>query len=123
MRSAAVVACVALCALAVSAQSGYYAGVGVRDLSPSQEQLDNGEVWLGGYGFWKFRGKPTGVHDPVWARSFVFADNITDTVVATAVLDFPGITNKNLHVRFAIACFDAPFSGVHRHIPFTHFSF
>ena len=51
---------------------------------------------MGGYGVWKFRGRPEGVHDPIWARAFVLSAN--GTTIATAVLDLPGISNRALNV-------------------------
>jgi hypothetical protein len=66
-------------------------------------QLDNREVWLGGYGFWKFRQPPTGVHDPVWVRAFVVSGN--GTTFAAAIVDATGISNRMLNVRAHIqAC-------------------
>ena len=56
--------------------------------------MDSGEVYLGGYGLWKERGEPTGIHDPVWARAFVVVAN--GTALANAVLDVPGIANGAL---------------------------
>ena len=60
-------------------------------------QLDAGDVYMGGYGVWKFRGRPQGVHDLIWARAFVLSAN--GTTIATAVLDLPGISNRALNVR------------------------
>ena len=58
--------------------------------------MANGDVWLGGYGFWKFRGRPTGVHDPVWVRAMVL--NANGTTIATAIVDATGISNRMLKV-------------------------
>jgi len=74
-------------------------GVGVVDISASDEEIATRRVFMGGYGFLGFRDGPipkpaTGVHDPIWARSFVVSDG--NTTVMTAVIDTAGISNKLL---------------------------
>jgi hypothetical protein len=77
----------------------YQIGVGVVDISASDEEIATRRVFMGGYGFLGFRDGPipkpaTGVHDPIWARAFVVSDG--NTTAMTAVIDTAGITNKLL---------------------------
>jgi len=58
-------------------------------------QLASGEIYLGGYGIWKQRGLPEGVHDPIWARAFVVEAN--GTALANVVLDLVGIANGAIY--------------------------
>jgi len=76
------------------AQQVYQFGVGMRDCSPTDEMLENREVWLGGYGFWKTRGVPQGVHDPIWSRAWVVDDG--NTTMAFATIDSVGNSNRIL---------------------------
>lgn len=98
--------------LATLAQAQFYVGYAQEDISPTDEQMRRGEVWLGGYGFWKLRGRPQGVHDPVYARSTVIAVN--ETVLTTTVIDAIGISNRILHsIRSAVSAeIDIPVDNV-----------
>jgi len=84
-----------LLAVACVARAQYSVGFGQVDLSPSADQLANREVWQGGYGFWKFRGAPTGVHDPIWAKAVVVL-GANSTSAALVVLDSTGASNRIL---------------------------
>lgn len=74
----------------------YQVGVGVVDVSASEEEISTRRIFMGGYGFLGFRDgaipKPAiGVHDPIWARTFLVSNG--NTTVAMTVLDTTGISN------------------------------
>ena len=78
-----------------SAETYYNVGVCIKDITPSEKEINDGNVYLGGYGIWKIRfpwGPIKGVHDPVYARSMVI--ELDGQTIAIAVLDTIGIGNE-----------------------------
>jgi hypothetical protein len=55
------------------------------------------EVWQGGYGFWKTRGIPKGVNDPIKSIATVISD-VNNSTIAMIILDTTGIGNT-IHDR------------------------
>src|SRR5258707_938421 len=84
----------------------YHAGVGIRDITPSQELIAAGKIWLWGYGN---RSDPcSGVYSKISARALVINDGGETTIVLATVdvgaLD-PNMTAKirtRIHERFGI---------------------
>jgi len=91
-----------LFAFAVNGQQMYLFGMDEVDTTPTQEMIDNREVWLGGYGIWKARGFPTGIHDPIMTYCWVVEDG--NTTVAFMVSDVIGISNVQTdRIKFAVS--------------------
>ena len=88
----------ALVSLFTSA-AGFKVGVSVVNVTPSDEEIATGRIFLGGYGALGFRDgqgylQPAeGVHDPIWSRAFVVEDD-AGVVAATVVIDAVGISNR-----------------------------
>jgi hypothetical protein len=81
------------------AESSWEVGVDVTNISPTQAQIDSGELYLGAYGLLGDRlgsglggGTPTGIHDDVYARTLVL--RVGETVVSMTIMDMPGVSNR-----------------------------
>ena len=68
------------------------AGFGVADISPTDEQVAGGQVYMGGYGLFTTRGAVTDVADPLYARAMVVRN--AGTTVIFEILDAPGASNR-----------------------------
>jgi len=75
----------------------FTAGFAQRDISPTAAMIERREVWQGGYGFWKTRGIPKGVNDPIKSIATVISD-VNNSTVAMVILDTTGIGNT-IHDR------------------------
>lgn len=71
---------------------GFFVGVHVADVSPSQAHLDS-DVYMGAYGAPYTRGPAQGVHDKIFARSFAIETDGGGIVMA--IVDLPGMGNQN----------------------------
>ena len=86
-----------------STTRNFRVGVSVKDITPSQRQIDSGEIHMGGYGYLGIRdfalpftlSKATGVHDHLFVRAMVI--ELDGKVFAIAVIDAAGIGNRILH--------------------------
>ena len=79
-------------------------GVSVVDVSPTDAELANGDIYMGAYGLvipGVLMGRPaaTGVNDPIFARTMVVKRS-SDTVVMT-ILDMPGMSNRVIRAMVA----------------------
>jgi hypothetical protein len=73
----------------------WQAGAGVADVTPTDEQIASRTLFMGAYGILTQRGPASGVHDHVYARTLVLRHG--RDVLAMAILDMPGISNRVLH--------------------------
>jgi hypothetical protein len=74
---------------------GWQVGVVVSDITPTDDELASGELYMGAYGILTARGPATGVHDPIYARTMVLKSG--SSTIALSILDLPGISNRALH--------------------------
>lgn len=73
----------------------WQAGAGVADVTPTDDQIASQKLFMGAYGVLTQRGPASGVHDHVYARAMVLRHG--RDVLAMAILDMPGISNRVLH--------------------------
>ncbi len=74
-------------------------GAAKEVISPTQAHIDDGEVYLGGYGV-PFNRQATGILDDIWARALAMTDG-NETVIIVS-LDVTGISNRQIkHIRDA----------------------
>jgi hypothetical protein len=72
--------------------AGFYAGTARVDISPSLEQIQKGEIRLGGHGL---GSKATGIKDSIYARAlFVSPSRGVREGVLFVSLDVPGVSNR-----------------------------
>lgn len=71
---------------------GFFFGVDVADLSPSDAQIAANNLYMGAYGAPYTRGPAQGVHDPIFARSFAYEADGEGLVMT--ITDLPGMGNK-----------------------------
>lgn len=64
-------------------------GFAVLDITPSQELINNGNIYMGGYGLWKLRGAAESIHDPLKASAACVSDSSNDMCIV--VLDSLGL--------------------------------
>jgi len=69
----------------------HQAGFATLDITPSQKLIDTGEVFMGGYGFWKTRGAAESIHDPLKASAICISDSSNELCIV--VLDNLGVTS------------------------------
>ncbi len=85
-----------------SGPEGWVVGVDVTDVTPTEQELAVGDLFLGAYGILTERGAATGVHDPIFARTMVLENR--SELVSFTILDLPGIGNRPLReIREAVA--------------------
>jgi hypothetical protein len=77
------------------AATGWQIGVTAADITPTEAELADGQLYMGAYGLLTVRGPATGVHDPIYARTMVLKSG--SSTVALSILDLPGISNRTLH--------------------------
>lgn len=75
----------------VVVEEGLFVGVAVSDISPDEVMLQDPDLYLGGYGL-PYTRRPTGVHDPVYARAMAFVSDGSPLLLV--VLDAPGVSNR-----------------------------
>ncbi|MBM4361911.1 MAG: neutral/alkaline non-lysosomal ceramidase N-terminal domain-containing protein, partial [Deltaproteobacteria bacterium] len=73
---------------------GWEVGVAVEDLSPTEEELATGEIYMGAYGIGSSRGAATAVHDRIYSRAMVLRSGCES--IAMVILDTPGNSNRVL---------------------------
>lgn len=75
---------------------GFGAGAARVDLTPSDEEIAAGRIWLGGYGACGFSTRrATGVHDRMAARALVISDGATK--LALVMVDAIGVSNRRIN--------------------------
>jgi hypothetical protein len=78
-------------------------GVSVKDITPRHNQIESGEINMGGYGYLGIRdfglplilSKATGVHDRIYVRTTLI--ELDGNAFAIAAIDAAGIGNKIIH--------------------------
>jgi len=70
--------------------STHEVGFASLDITPGQKMIDTGEVFMGGYGFWKNRGAAENIHDPLKASAICISDPSNELCVV--VLDNLGLS-------------------------------
>ena len=85
----------------LSAQASYQVGVGVTDLTPKAKQIAEGDLYLGGFGFWKERGPAVGVHDPVTARAVYIGSGSEELCIL--IIDSVGVPSSLANQIAALA--------------------
>ncbi|MFU8814151.1 MAG: neutral/alkaline non-lysosomal ceramidase N-terminal domain-containing protein [Pseudomonadales bacterium] len=94
------------------------AGLGVRDITPSQASLEAGRTYMGGYGTWKQRGPASGIHDPLSARAFCIADEVEPLCIV--IVDSLGLTGALIARIAAAAAAQAPITPQRILVGATH---
>jgi hypothetical protein len=79
-----------------SAQAQFRVGASKVDITPSNEEIAAGKVWLGGFNYCGITDRTAkGVMDNLYARAIVISDG--STTLAFAVTDTPGQSNRRIN--------------------------
>jgi hypothetical protein len=70
----------------------YDVGYSQENITPSLEEINSGDIFLGGYGVYKERGPATGIKDDIYAKTLVIQEG--EDIIVVSSLDLPGISNK-----------------------------
>ena len=75
-----------------SIYGNYLVGFSHKDITPTLQELESGQIYLGGYGFAGSRGKANSILDPVGIRSCIINDGKQKIVLS--IMDTTGVSNK-----------------------------
>ena len=67
-------------------------GFASLDITPAQQLIDEGDVYMGGYGLWTTRGAAESVHDPLKASAVCISDSTNDLCIV--ILDSLGLSGQ-----------------------------
>lgn len=97
----------------------YLAGFGRMDISPSFDEIQAGEIHLGGFGLGT---KAEGIADPIFARTAILAELDRSQIMVVSILDLPGLGNRSIHAiqRMAAQQTGIPLESIHVGVTHTH---
>jgi len=88
--------------ISVATHATYQVGFAQRDVTPTQEIIDSGQTYMGGYGLWTARGTATGIHDPLSVRVLFIEENGQKIcIVIVDSMGLPGILIEQITTKVA----------------------